>query len=167
MPKRKTKKQNQRAKQSHDDWKKWQESQPVEIKELWKTFSRYIRLRDCIKTTGSIYKGRCRTCGRIYQIGKLQAGHFVPGRATSILFDEDCAHAQCYRCNVILGGNWPKYYKFMQQEYGQEMIEYFIDSVDWQIELTEDWIKQSLKYYKQQNQIMNTTWKLPEENNGS
>ncbi len=71
----------------------------------WKTFSQYIRLRDCIATTGDKDRGRCITCGKLFPYDKLQAGHAIPGRNTSILFDEELVAGQCVHCNIFLGGN--------------------------------------------------------------
>jgi len=118
-------------------WKDW----------LWTKFSQYIRLRDCLKTTGSPDYGLCVTCRRKYPRGKLQAGHFVPGRTDAILFDEDCTHAQCYRCNCKLQGDWPRYYRWMQKEYGQEKIEQLIDRRDEEVEMTIEWIQEAYEYY--------------------
>ena len=132
------------------NWEKW----------LWKKFSEYVRLRDCIKTTGTTWKGQCVTCGKIFRFNKLQAGHFIPGRTGAILFDEKCTHAQCYRCNVILDGVWPVYYKFMQKEYGQEVIEKLVDL--WGVNATFDreWFEQSYKYYDYCVEQMRETQKL-------
>lgn len=94
---------------------------------MWPLFSKYIRLRDCLATTGTKTHGKCITCGRQYPFGKLQAGHFVPGRNDSVLFDEELVNAQCYRCNVILAGMWPRYYRVMQDRHGQDWIEGKID----------------------------------------
>jgi hypothetical protein len=57
----------------------------------------------------------------------LQAGHFLPGRSDTVLFDEEGCHCQCKRCNVFLAGAWPAYYRFMQGHVGQEAIEKMID----------------------------------------
>ena len=95
-------------------------------KKLWKVFSRYIRKRDAIKTTGDILNLRCCTCGKEYPafgVGCAQAGHFITGRGNAILFDERGVHGQCYNCNIRLKGNWPAYIEFMKREYGQEVID--------------------------------------------
>jgi hypothetical protein len=63
-------------------------------------------------------------------MGKLQAGHFLSGRKDALLFDEDGVNAQCYRCNVMLAGMWPEYYRVMQEQHGQDWIEDRIDQ--WQ-----------------------------------
>ena len=162
MGARKRKLRKTKADWTVTDWEKW----------LWKIFSQYIRLRDCIKSLGAVDRGKCVTCGRIYPFKKLQAGHFVPGRTRAVLFDERCVHAQCflcnmkpdhtdvvlfddsdthaqcYRCNHKLSGAWPAYYRFMQQEYGQAVVEELIDNYGVDCKLTPEWFEQSYKYYE-------------------
>lgn len=91
----------------------------------WKAFSRYVRLRDAIKTTGTTTDLLCITCGKKYPafgIGCAQAGHFIPGRGNSILIDEDFVHGQCYHCNVGLNGNWVKYEDAMIKMWGMSKV---------------------------------------------
>jgi hypothetical protein len=102
-------------------------------KDAWDAFSRYIRTRDALKTTGGIEYCRCITCntwklaiGTKYEQG-LQAGHFIPGRTNDILFDEEQVNAQCYHCNEGLNGNWTMYYKVMIQRHGQEKVNEMIN----------------------------------------
>lgn len=91
-------------------------------KKVWEVFSRYIRTRDCLLTTGTRDEGRCFTCNALHPFKELQAGHFIPGRHNGILFDERGVHAQCYHCNVGLKGNPIKYFRLMQQVYGETVI---------------------------------------------
>jgi len=102
---------------TRDEWTDtdWKEA-------VWKHFSSYIRLRDCMKTTGTTHQGKCVTCKRMYPYNKLQAGHFMPGRMDCILFDDEAVHAQCYRCNVVQSGMWPAYYNAMLVTYGETWI---------------------------------------------
>ena len=89
-------------------------------------FSRFIRLRDALKTTGTIDRVNCCTCGKEYPafgIGCAQAGHFIPGRGNAILYVEEGCHAQCYNCNVTLKGNWPAYMRFMLALCGKETVD--------------------------------------------
>ncbi len=116
-------------------------------KVLWKIFSIYIRMRDCLETTGTITHGKCCTCGRDYPIGKLQAGHFVPGRMDSILFEPTCVHAQCFRCNIKLGGNWVKYYRYMQKKYDQAQIDRLMELSEQPRLITPEWIETTAAYY--------------------
>lgn len=67
-------------------------------KNAWTQFSKYIRLRDSLKTVGNITQCKCITCGRIYPTfgkGCIQAGHFIPGRHNVVLFNEEIIFGQC------------------------------------------------------------------------
>ena len=88
-------------------------------KKAWILFSRYVRLRDCLKTTGTTTHGECLTCSRVYPIENLQAGHFIAGRSNAVLFDENGVHAQCYACNVGLHGNILQYRRKIIEMYGE------------------------------------------------
>lgn len=113
-------------------------------KDLWNIFSRYIRLRD------SDWRGysSCCTCGLTKQWKEMQAGHFIPGRHNSILFDERNVHAQCYGCNIRKQGNTVKYFRFMQEKYGDEIIEE-LEKLDLQEKsFTEIELKEMIDKYK-------------------
>lgn len=90
--------------------------------KLWKIFSYYIRLRDCLRTTGKPTMGHCISCGRLYPIEKLQAGHFISGRQNANLFHEKGCHAQCIRCNIFLSGNVLEYMDAMIRLYGKKVV---------------------------------------------
>lgn len=64
-------------------------------KTAWQEFSKWIRLRDCVKTTGDTESGVCITCGKLIPFKQSQAGHFIAGRTNAVLFDEDIVHLQC------------------------------------------------------------------------
>ena len=91
-------------------------------KYAWEQFSRYIRTRDCLRTTGTLMLGKCITCGREYDIDHLQAGHLVPGRHDAVLFDEVGVQSQCKRCNVFRSGEWPAFYLAIEERYGHQAI---------------------------------------------
>ena len=105
--------------------------------KAWEQFSKYIRIRDALRTTGTVEKAVCCSCGRIYPafgVGCLQAGHLVPGRNNGVLFCELGCHGQCYNCNLRLKGNWPPYHAFMVEHYG-------IVSIDRLLELRNEIVK--------------------------
>lgn len=94
----------------------------------WKWFSKYIRLRDCLKTTGKKDRGKCVTCNKEFPFKQLQAGHCIGGRNDSILFDEELVNAQCAECNRSVthggkGGNYAKYHLWYIRKYGEEGFE--------------------------------------------
>jgi len=92
-------------------------------KNAWDMFSVFIRLRDCLKTTGTTENGRCFTCGRIYPFNRLHAGHFVPGRGGAVLFDEIGVRAQCEGCNIHRGGEQLLFRQNLVKERGEEYVQ--------------------------------------------
>lgn len=91
--------------------------------KAWKWFSRYIRLRDCLKTTKTKDRCVCITCGATHGFKDIQAGHFVGGRNNSVLFDERMVNGQCMRCNVFLRGNYQAYTLIMIDRFGRRGVE--------------------------------------------
>ncbi len=91
----------------------------IKKKRVWEVFSKYIRTRDCLETTGCPDWGLCITCGKRYHIKLLQAGHFIAGRHNANLFSEKGTHAQCYNCNINLKGNTLVYRRQIIEQYGQ------------------------------------------------
>ena len=87
-------------------------------KRCWQQFSLYIRMRDCLKTTGCSSFGLCVTCGKRYHIKLLQAGHFVSGRHNANLFSEEGVHGQCRSCNIWGHGNPLEYRRAIIDLYG-------------------------------------------------
>jgi len=94
--------------------------------KVWTLFSEYIRLRDCLLTTGLLDYGKCITCSKTVPRKLLQAGHFIPGRHNNNLFSEEGTHAQCYNCNINLRGN--------TLEYRRQIIRLYGESYDVQLE---------------------------------
>jgi hypothetical protein len=88
-------------------------------KKLWTRFSIFIRMRDCLLTTGSKDWALCITCSKRYHFKMLQAGHFVAGRHNAGLFSEKGTHAQCYNCNINLKGNTLVYRRKIIEMYGE------------------------------------------------
>lgn len=84
-------------------------------KKLWKVFSQYIRKRD---------KMTCFTCQRKGEGAGIHAGHWIPDSVggLALKFHEKNVHAQCYHCNINLGGWGERYTERMEQVYGKETI---------------------------------------------
>lgn len=93
-------------------------------KATWDVFSRYIRTRDCLRTTGCSSFGLCITCDKRLHFKLLQAGHYIPGRRSNNLFEESGCHAQCYNCNINLKGNTHVYAKKLKELYGENHPEW-------------------------------------------
>ncbi len=71
----------------------------------WKAFSRYIRVRDSIRTTGTLSRVKCFTCGEELDTAASQAGHIVSRSYSAALYNERVVFAQCIHCNYRYEGN--------------------------------------------------------------
>ena len=89
----------------------------------WKVFSKYVRLRDALNTTGDQENIVCYTCGKTFPFKEMQAGHGISGRCNAILFDEDIVRAQCRGCNLFKGGNYEIFVPKLINEYSLEWYE--------------------------------------------
>jgi len=92
-------------------------------KEAINELCRYVRIKECLETTGLPFVGICFTCDRRFHITALDAGHFVSGRRNAVVFEENGIHIQCSAwCNRVNHGN-PKIYKDkMLARYGKEEV---------------------------------------------
>ena len=117
-------------------------------KEVWEVFSRFIRMRDGLKTTGTTEWGLCITCGKRYHFKLLQAGHFIPGRHNANLFLEEGVHAQCYNCNINLRGNTLNYRRRILELYGEGADERIEITASQTKKFTVWELEELFKYYK-------------------
>jgi hypothetical protein len=88
--------------------------------DLWKIFSRYIRLKD------ADWKGftTCFTCDKYEDFRLVDAGHYLPkaGNSDALYFSELNVHVQCVNCNRLLDGNVKVYKERLIKKYGEGVI---------------------------------------------
>lgn len=123
--------------------------------KAWKMFSKFIRLRDCLKTTGSKDYGLCITCGNKKGFKEADAGHFISGRGNAVLFDERIVNFQCKRCNKWLHGNFEAYYSVMINRYGQEVVNQMIRLKHKVLKMTEYDYLSKYEEYKLKYNLLN------------
>src|SRR3990167_3668664 len=84
-------------------------------RKAWEVFSKFIRNRDDY---------RCFTCGKEGEGSGMHAGHYInKALSQNLLFNEINVNAQCYRCNIHLGGNIDEYGHRLKIKYGEGIIE--------------------------------------------
>lgn len=116
----------------------------------WQVFSQFIRLRDCLQTTGTMTRGKCITCEKEFPYEKLQAGHFIPGRHNANLFSEKDCHAQCRACNIWKHGSPLEYRRAIIRLYGkgyEEVLEMEANQIK---QFTTQDLKDKAEYYKKE-----------------
>ena len=87
-------------------------------RKTWRVFSLYIRMRDCLHTTGDLDYGKCITCSRLVKRQEADAGHFISRRYNSTFFDEKNVSLQCKQCNLS-GGQILEYRRQIIKRYGE------------------------------------------------
>lgn len=143
-----TKSKRSRQKSENSKWK---------IK-VWKIFSKYIRLRDCLKTTKTTDTGICYTCNKLILYKDSQAGHCISGRGNYILLDEDCVELQCEHCNIELRGN---YDIFIPKKIREKGLEWFEEKKRLsRISIKKDWHEEFNKYQEKYFKLLSSK-KLP------
>lgn len=93
--------------------------------KAWGAFSKYIRGRDAIRTTGSLDECVCCTCGKTVTTfsSACHAGHWIAGRKGLNLFEEHGCHGQCSGCNIWGAGKQASYEQFMIDTYGHDEMD--------------------------------------------
>ena len=118
-PKKPAKRSSVRSKQKNDKTpikaKKKPKTRSYYVKRLDSIFSQYIRLRD--DGLG------CVTCGVIKPWKKMQACHYYSRGRMPTRWDETNVFSGCYRCNVLLKGNYTEYALAMVGKFGVEYVE--------------------------------------------
>jgi rubredoxin len=88
-------------------------------RKAWRAFAEYIKMRDCLSTTGDAEKFKCYTCGKIFDREYGDASHAIGGRTNGILFDEDIVKLCCQSCNRLHGGEYQMFKYRLIQEHGE------------------------------------------------
>jgi hypothetical protein len=115
-------------------------------KEAWTWFSKWIRLRDALLTTGDKKYVKCTTCEKVGKTSEMEAGHFKHGRFD---FDERNIHTQCTRCNKYLSGNGTVYAMFMLDTYGRTVVDFLANNKETRLLNREDY-EYLRDYYKEE-----------------
>ena len=115
--------------------------------ELWKLFSRYIKLQHSKDGVTCL----CFTCHRVLTIGTkmCQAGHWLPkGTYGAHWFEEDNVRPQCQPCNKYKLGDSEVFRRNLPEEIGE-------DGIDWLFEMRNEggsfskaWYIDNIKAYK-------------------
>jgi len=122
----------------------------------WLAFARYIKLRDCLQTTGTKTHCKCVTCGKIVTGSQLHAGHAIAGRGNSILLHEDLVSGQCAGCNHFKNGNYAVYSIVIIDKYGIEEWHKFV-ALSKQSKTVKEWEwREKAEYYKEKADVLDS-----------
>lgn len=116
------------------------------VKMLDAIFSIFIRLRDCYKSTRTI---TCPLCPRTGDYKHAQNMHFITRWCLVLRRDETNCHAWCYRCNVLLKGNYIEYTRLMIDMYCIEYVDQLRSKKNEVSIMKTHEIEEKIQYYKE------------------
>lgn len=118
----------------------------VLVKRLDAIFSQYIRLSK---------PNVCVTCYEAKHWKELQNGHFYSRGRYATRWDEMNCHCQCYKCNVILHGNYISYTKYMLDKYGREAVDQLEIKSKSTVKISTPELEERIEYYKNKVKELN------------
>ncbi len=120
--------------------------------KLWTIFSKYIRLRDALKTTGTKEFCVCVTCGRRASLSQIDAGHCFGRSKAGTKFEETNCHGQCrYPCNMDRKTHGRQYAHelYIKMTYGEtEYLRLKYLSQKLVIQRRDDWYREQIDLYR-------------------
>ena len=123
--------------------------------KCWKAFSEFIRIKDCLETTGTVLAGICITCERKYVVRYLQAGHCFAGRTNAKLLMTKFVFGQCGYCNCTMHGERKKYEKKMRARYGDKFVDRAIYHMNKNIaDRNIDWVGRTARYKRRTEKLL-------------
>lgn len=115
-------------------------------KDLWKVFSKVIKLRNaCDGWT------KCYTCDRPLELNTsgTHAGHWLPkGGYPFHYFNENNVRPQCYHCNINLSGNSEVFRRRLADEIGEQTLDEMYETRHESAKRTREWYEEKIKHYK-------------------
>lgn len=101
------------------------QTSPIDRDEdrAWWWFSKYIRIRDCIRTTWTKNIFKCCSCRSLTLFEEWDAGHFISRSYKQTKFDERNVCAQCRKCNRFQQGCWDRMYEHILKLHWQDTID--------------------------------------------
>lgn len=116
------------------------------VHHLDSAFSQYVRLDESDKNG----IGTCITCGVKKHWSELQNCHFYSRSKLPTRWDVDNCHSGCYRCNVLLKGNYIEYTKYMIDSYGRPFVDELKVKADSCRKISTLQLKEMIDYYKKE-----------------
>lgn len=112
-------------------------------KELDAVFSKFIRQKH--SKNGLV---TCYTCKKVFEIKRIQNGHFVSRQYLATRWDENNCRPQCWGCNGFGNGQLLDFEENLIKEIGREKVEELKQKRHEIWKLTPQWYEQKIAYYK-------------------
>ncbi len=97
--------------------------------KMWNALSKFIRISECLKTTGLPFLGVCFTCKKRFHMRFLEAGHLIAGRSAVLLVCRKFIHIQCQICNQYYHGRTKRFRRYMDEIHGVEYMDKWVNKL--------------------------------------
>lgn len=97
-------------------------------KKLWNIFSKWIRRRDCLRTTGDPAWLLCFTCQKRTPFNEAHAGHFVRRGCKPLKFEPQNVQGQCAYCNCYRDGEQALFLVELEKLYGRHVVDQLLET---------------------------------------
>lgn len=125
-------------------WKTGKPSLSSLKKKLWKLVSEWVR-RSSSDQGGTC---SCYTCGKLMFWKESHAGHAIPGRTNSVLFDTEVIRVQCPPCNIWGGGQYHVFATNLIKENSMEWWEAKLEAARRTVKYTQADIEEMIRTYQ-------------------
>lgn len=115
------------------------------VQKLDTVFSLYIRYKNSKNGFCT-----CVTCGRKYEIKKIQNGHFMSRKHYSTRWDEMNCGPQCFGCNVAGQGQQFLYAKYIDQKYGEGTSDMLLQKSREIVKFSTHELEDMIEYYQKE-----------------
>ena len=115
------------------------------VQKLDTVFSLYIRTKNSKNGVCT-----CCTCGRKYEIKRIQNGHFMSRKHYSTRWDEKNCAPQCFGCNVGGQGQQFLYAKFIDDTYGEGTADELLQKSREIVKFSTHELEEMIEYYQQE-----------------
>jgi hypothetical protein len=115
------------------------------VQKLDTVFSLYVRTKHSKNGVCT-----CCTCGRKFEIKKIQAGHFQSRKHYSTRWDELNVHPQCPKCNVFSQGEQYEYAKFLNRTYGEGTADSLVEKARDLVRFSQYELEEMIEHYQQE-----------------
>lgn len=102
-------------------YKKPDNTLPALKRKFDRVFSEYIRRKGAV-LIDKLWYNKCITCGCMWEISGLDAGHFIGRQFTAVRWNEDNCRPQCRSCNRFEEGNKDKFRAALVNELGEQKV---------------------------------------------
>lgn len=118
-------------------------------KRAWNAYSIYKRTQYTLKGHANCFTCDAKPVLKGRSGVRVMVGHWVEGHRDSTYINDDYVRPQCYRCNMMLGGNQGEFRDRIRKEIGDKKTDKLLADAKKTLDMTASDYLQLQAYYKE------------------